>query len=249
MDTLHISPGNAKTGDEWSFDIPAIETCPGRSELCASKCYAAQLMRVYKNVDAKYQRNLSLARSFDFVTYMVDTIPANVSFRIHVSGDFYSVQYIQDWIDIATNRPDVEFYAYTRSWRQGASFNKQIIALNSLTNVNVNLSCDTETGKPNFLAAPRFRWAYLTHEKGYDDAPNWLRRGDIVFRSASAGHKKRRKNAVKRGDDPNVVAPLVNRIGEAPVCPFERGRDVDNFSCSKCRICIDKPRVAEVSIA
>ena len=34
--------------------------------------------------------------------------------RIHDSGDFYSQQYLHQWFAIATNNPEVLFYAYTK---------------------------------------------------------------------------------------------------------------------------------------
>jgi hypothetical protein len=39
--------------------------------------------------------------------------------RIHVSGDFYSEAYFLAWIDVAKQRPDVKFYAYTKSLHFG----------------------------------------------------------------------------------------------------------------------------------
>jgi hypothetical protein len=35
--------------------------------------------------------------------------------RIHVSGDFFSAAYFQAWCDVARERPDCVFYAYTKS--------------------------------------------------------------------------------------------------------------------------------------
>jgi hypothetical protein len=34
--------------------------------------------------------------------------------RIHDSGDFFSEQYVRDWLEIANRTPDVLFYAYTK---------------------------------------------------------------------------------------------------------------------------------------
>lgn len=45
-------------------------------------------------------------------------IPAKAkAFRIHVAGDFFSPEYIAAWIMLVRSRPDVKFWAYTRSWR------------------------------------------------------------------------------------------------------------------------------------
>jgi hypothetical protein len=166
---------------------------------------------------------------------MVETIPADCQFRIHVSGDFFHVDYIRKWIEICKRRPDVTFYAYTRSWRD-LDLYLNILALHALDNVNVNLSVDDETGAPQTICQQRFRWCYLTKT---DNVPDWIRENDIVFRSNHIGHKKRRKNAIAKGETP---PPLVKRLG-GQVCPLEQGQDIPKFSCAKCRLCVDKPRV------
>tara|TARA_R110002094_G_scaffold221223_2_gene195143 strand:+ start:18 stop:758 length:741 start_codon:yes stop_codon:yes gene_type:complete len=240
-DLYHVSKGNDKTGC-FSFDLPAKITCPGMTSACGSKCYAASMMRVYKGVAAKYARNLELANSDDFVMRMVRDIPPRCEFRIHVSGDFYSTEYVDKWIEIAKRRTDVILYTYTRSWVIPDIW-LRIRELNNLLNVNVNLSVDDDTGRP--IARDDFRWCYLTHD---DNAPNWLRKGDIAFRSNATGkkgnHKWKRKDAIEKGNDPDLVAPLVHKLGKATVCPFERGTDMPkNFSCAKCHLCVDKPKV------
>jgi hypothetical protein len=238
----HISEGNSKT-ECFSFDLPAEITCPGMTAECGNKCYAAMLMRIYPAVDAKYTRNLELTNSAEFVAYMITTIPYACEFRIHVSGDFKDEAYIRDWIKIVAARRDVTFYAYTRSWRFDDMW-EAIKDLQSFSHVNVNLSVDDETGMPTMFYADMFRWCYLTDN---DTVPSWMRRKDIVFRSNHLGHKKRRKNDVRKGLNPNVRAPLVKRLGrgsryedKAQVCPMEQGQDIPNFSCKKCRLCVDK---------
>lgn len=37
--------------------------------------------------------------------------------RLHISGDFDTFDYVQNWIDRITERPDVTMWVYTRSWR------------------------------------------------------------------------------------------------------------------------------------
>ncbi len=238
IDLQYISKGNKKT-ECFSFDLPAIKTCPGRTLECARDCYAVNMMKAYPNVAKKYERNLELARmGLDFVKYMIANIPANCQFRIHVSGDFYSGYYTSQWRWIAESRPDVTFYAYTRSWRDLEIF-APIMQLNALPNVNVNLSVDDETGAPRLHAMQSMRWCYLTKT---DNVPYWIRYDDIIFRSNHNGQRRRRYNDSKKGVDPNIRSPLVKRLG-GKVCPFEQGRDMENFSCAKCRLCVDKPGV------
>ena len=241
----HVSPPNPKT-DCYSFDVPAKVTCPGMTESCGGKCYAFALARVYKGVKAKQQRNLELANSREFVSTMIRDIPRRCEFRIHVSGDFYSLDYIRNWRKICAARPDVTFYTYTRSWRVDSQYREAIWFLNALDNVNINLSVDIDTGAPDFDGADFFRWAYLSHD---NTAPNWLRKGDIVFRSNHNGqpgnHKWQRKKAVRLGKAPDDEWALIHKMGEATVCPMERGTELPkSFSCAKCQLCVAKPRVA-----
>jgi len=239
-DLTYISKGNKKT-ECFSFDLPAIKTCPGRTVECSRDCYAVNMMGAYPNVAKKYQRNLAFVENsshIDFQQRMVDDIPQNCQFRIHVSGDFFSAEYTMRWYWIAWARPDVTFYAYTRSWRDLSIF-APILRLNNLPNVNINLSVDDETGAPRLHLMQSMRWCYLTKT---DNVPDWIRYDDIIFRSNHNGQKRRRRNDAKKGIDPNIRSPLVKRL-YGQVCPFEQGRDMENFSCAKCRLCVDKPGV------
>lgn len=82
-------------------------TCPGSTSECESICYAKRIEGPVKEV---YVRNS--------ITSVVPPIPEDCTvLRIHVSGDFDSVEYIENWITRLTERPDVTCWAYTRSWR------------------------------------------------------------------------------------------------------------------------------------
>lgn len=239
-DLYHISEGNDKTAC-FSFDLPAKTTCPGMTKECGSKCYAFNLMRIYKAVAAKYERNLILADSDKFVAYMIKNIPRRCEFRIHVSGDFYSAEYIKAWGKIIAKRSDVIFYAYTRSWQIPELWSLLLKLHMHNDNFNLNLSVDDETGAPRVLGAGTFRWCYLT---GDDKAPDWIRKGDIVFRTNYNGQKRRRKNDVKKGLNPDIRSPLIHKAGKGTVCPMERGREMPKtFSCATCHLCVDKPKV------
>ena len=233
----YISPPNAKTGS-YSFDLPADITCPGATATCISKCYALKLAKAYPSAGRKYERNKRFSQMPQFADYMIKHIPYSCTFRIHVSGDFTSNAYIKKWCRIISRRSDVKFYAYTRSWRQPQWSWLQHLA--GYKNMTLNLSCDKETGKP-----PRedYRWCYLSTD---DTAPNWLRDGDIIFRTNHNGQPGNqqwaRKRAINNGQDPDIIAPLIHKIGAAKVCPLERGRKLpDQFDCLKCQLCIKNP--------
>jgi hypothetical protein len=48
--------------------------------------------------------------------------------RVHDSGDFFNPEYLQLWLDIAYARPNVQFYAYTKSvsWVKAAQAAGQV---------------------------------------------------------------------------------------------------------------------------
>ena len=112
--------GNGKLGEgihAWS--LPAVETCPGRSDLCSRVCYARSGRFHTRAMQTRLSENLALSQADDFVTRITAEIlrrGVNI-LRIHVSGDFYDARYVNKWAAIARRCPRTTFYGYTRSWR------------------------------------------------------------------------------------------------------------------------------------
>ncbi|KKN18481.1 hypothetical protein LCGC14_0955390 [marine sediment metagenome] len=104
--------GNSKLGDRvYTFSrLPGRDnTCPGSTHACEVACYAK---RMY--TDANGLRNL-----FHRNTHEPDLsgLPEDAEIvRMHVSGDFDTVAYIDQWIKLVRERRDVRFFGYTRSW-------------------------------------------------------------------------------------------------------------------------------------
>lgn len=118
-----LSLGNKKLPKETLiFNLPAKNTCPGKTEFCASKCYALKAERIYKNTRESRERNNQEAKNIFFVGDMIETIEAIKkkrtvkACRIHESGDFFGQDYLNKWFSIAKKFPDMVFYAYTKSF-------------------------------------------------------------------------------------------------------------------------------------
>ena len=91
-------------------------------EVCGRQCPGCYSLReqirfptsVVPAREARYQASLSE----DFVSTMCAEISSiKKSFkavRLHASGEFYSQQYIDKWVQIATQLPTVQFYAFTK---------------------------------------------------------------------------------------------------------------------------------------
>lgn len=110
------------TGEKvFNFGIPAFKsntglmTCP-QAGICAKGCYAKQGTYIWSNVNKKYEERLALTLSDKFIyTLSAEIIRRKIKkVRIHDSGDFYSIDYINKWLEIIRLNPEVEFYAYTK---------------------------------------------------------------------------------------------------------------------------------------
>lgn len=124
----------AEGSGEWkpkvknAFGLPAGWTCPGATDACLSVCYAS-FDQQWPGVRNLLQHNLDVltgltreemverlseaVREFQAQArkYDVDEV-----FRIHWSGDYFSVDYYNAWADVAEAFPEVKFWAYTRSF-------------------------------------------------------------------------------------------------------------------------------------
>jgi hypothetical protein len=112
-----IQKGNAKliASDMMMFNLPATKQVCGR--ICEN-CYAVKEQKIYPGaLIAREQRfEASLSPTF------VDTVHRELSqkrkrpkyFRVHASGEFYSQDYINSWVNIAQLNSDIIFYAYTK---------------------------------------------------------------------------------------------------------------------------------------
>lgn len=203
--------GNTKLGPIHTFTLPAGDTCPGQSELCAKHCYAKRGTIRLQQDRGTYHKNLELAECADFVSRMADEIRFRqvMVVRIHPSGDFFSEKYVRKWIEIAKLRPQARFFAYTRSWRV-RDIRPALNEFSKLPNVRLWYSCDKETGLPASVGK-NVRLAYMAVDD--DDVPE--RRPDLAFR-------------VKR-------KTVVKKMGPTLVCPSENG--ITDTTCDKCGVC------------
>jgi len=111
-----FSSNNSKLGAVYSFSLP-LSTChPKHSKGCSKYCYAKHLFRLYPNYRIKMDKNLAASRQAGFVEACKKELKNGTKFvRLHVSGDFYSQEYLDKWVQIAEACPTHTFYTYTRN--------------------------------------------------------------------------------------------------------------------------------------
>jgi hypothetical protein len=139
--------GNSKMGNNvYIFNLPPIKTCTPTIWCLKGKdgtpsCYALRnnflLPSVIKSGEIRYK----ISKSNQFATEMVTFIKKKKVkyFRIHSSGDFYSKEYVEKWIEITKNCPETKF--------RGTTHRRDLISviekLNSLPNVIIRESLDS----------------------------------------------------------------------------------------------------------
>ena len=122
------SSQNGITVVNWT--IPAFQsstglrTCPNAG-LCAKGCYARSGTYRFSNVAKAHEAKLALTQTDTFVSEMIAEInrwlskksTTSLKVRIHDAGDFYSVEYLDKWLQIMQafqTDTRVSFYAYTK---------------------------------------------------------------------------------------------------------------------------------------
>jgi hypothetical protein len=214
---MMFSNSNLKLGSNliWSFGLPSITTCPGRSSVCEEHCYSAHIESLRPAVRASYERNLAASKRADFVKRAVAFIIAHEIkvVRISTGGDLYSAGYARKWLAIMRQLPHVRFFLYSRTWRVEA-IRRVLVKMARRRNVRLWYSCDRETGVPDEVPK-RVRVAWLMTSE--DDVPP--EGTHLVFRV----RRLRRKPA--------------KRIGLTLVCPVENGATGHLTDCQRCAVC------------
>lgn len=103
-----------------NFGIPAYKsasgklTCPMADE-CVKFCYAKKGAYIWSNVQPAFEKRYELSKTDKFIESMNDEIRRKKPdfVRVHDSGDYYSRAYLNKWIQIAKDNPNVKFYSYT----------------------------------------------------------------------------------------------------------------------------------------
>ncbi|MBO5065273.1 MAG: hypothetical protein J6D06_04065 [Clostridia bacterium] len=157
----HLEEGNTKTGTTGKFfdvvyvwNLPPCVTCPGASSWCHTHCYNLDLRSNIYNIELWcenwwYTINEPKKLETDIINQILDNKEKKIAVRLHSSGDFFSIEYIDMWISICKKLSNVNFWGYTRSWAV-PELKPSINELSSLENVNLFASYDSSMHqKPN----------------------------------------------------------------------------------------------------
>ena len=117
---IGLSDGNTKLKKSGivSFNLIPIVHCP-LAGACKAFCYATVGQQAFASGVKRRAAAFKATLAPDFVQQMHSEVQRwkkkIKAIRVHDSGDFYSMDYLQNWLEIARLNPDVQFYAYSKS--------------------------------------------------------------------------------------------------------------------------------------
>ncbi len=212
-----------------AFGLPAGDnySCPGATSECEPICYAGKLERIFKGMRVNVTHNFDLVKDANgrAIMRLLDEMVtefeqacekknARKLFRIHHDGDFFRLRYSAAWRGVMLKHPDVQFWAYTRSFHL-------VRSLADTPNLTLYLSVDEvnlDSAIECYAANPWVKLAALG--KTFDDAKALLE---------AMGEKG------ARCPELNGALPLISPEGSAcarcGLCIFGRGNVL--FSSSK----------------
>lgn len=200
--------GNTKLGMDGVYTYSRLPgriggTCPGATPECQDICYAMRVIKTPPVWDV-WVRNSQEEGLLD------EPLPPDAKIvRLHVGGDFDTPLYIQHWIKLALEHPDVRFFGYTRSWRVPELL-PDLSRFRGLLNVQLFASMDKSMTK---LPPIGWRRAWL-EDDSRASANGYVAEGDQNWWAISDGE--------------------INPV-PAYVCPEEMGRKAN---CQDCNYCI-----------
>jgi hypothetical protein len=131
-----------------NFGLPAYKsktgliTCPSAGA-CAKGCYATQGAYIWSNVNAAYEKRLEATLTDQFIDLAQQELDLwlkrakrqqkQLVVRVHDSGDYYNIGYINRWFRVMQNNPDIVFYSYTKQVKIFKALVDQGLKPNNLT--------------------------------------------------------------------------------------------------------------------
>lgn len=138
-----LKSGNAKLDRSiLIFSLPPVITCPNCKD-CAKSCYALKdYTGIHKHVvKPAWDYNYEVAQNS---TLFIETIcnelkhTTKTAVRVHGAGDFFSVDYINAWHEIAKRNPGIKFFTYTKTYKHiSAEWDTALEKLMKLKNFNI----------------------------------------------------------------------------------------------------------------
>lgn len=176
--SLDLSSGVSCPGAKDCKSMAVVDPLTGRATIkdgpdCQFRCFSASqevLFPALRKLRESNFEQIKKAKSVKNIAKLIsDSLPSNAGIvRLHVGGDFFSLNYLKAMVKVAADHPNILFYAYTKS-------------LHHLKVVGgVDLSCGKI--RENFLVTASYggRYDHLISELG-------MRTAKVVYLEEEAG--------------------------------------------------------------
>lgn len=129
---IRLSEGNLQSKETedvffLTWSLPSRITCPFACPSCMKRCFAKK-NEYFSRVRESRMKNLNETKKDTFVSDMIEHLEFHLNrrktenklviVRIHTSGDFYSLEYLDKWCQIVNHfkgEEGIKFQAYTKS--------------------------------------------------------------------------------------------------------------------------------------
>jgi len=238
--------GNGKKGNRvLTTSIERLGGCALGTPTCRAHCYFGSGNHRFH--EERYKENLMFTMGPDFVEtasreivhFATQNADDEVSVCVHEGGEFYNVEYVQKWHEIAASTRhlgNVGIYIYTRAWKE-PSFRSALELIHAdCPNVRINLSLDRDLfanhGIPKRIGDGLLTYLAVTD---MDLPPAGV---DLVFRNLRYRHEEPMEylGGVRVCPNESGLFFSFNKDGSPSMSNDKQRR----ILCQQCRLCVDR---------
>ena len=230
-----------------AFSLRNRDDCPGATPTCSASCYVDNLRQHAGDTYTLYERNSTAIReilsdpdaSDEAAMRLAHWIRDNCeTFRWHVSGDVFSVDYARWIADVCREAPATEFWIYTRSLDYDILSELTQVSTVRGGNLAINISCDQDNihravraSLDHGIQGRPLRLCYLTVDGliPVSMAGPSSNLDDVIFPDYRLRGGTEEGRAWFAGLEPSV---------KAMVCPVDYHGKAENRRCGKCTRCL-----------
>ena len=114
--------GNSKL-KFWQFSTLPQISCPGAGD-CLKWCYSFKAWRFADAYFRQLQNTILVLRKSKYIRQAFMALPADVTVRLYVDGDIDSIETLEFWFGLMSDRIDLQCYGYSKSWAIFLAYSK-----------------------------------------------------------------------------------------------------------------------------
>ena len=177
-------------------------TCPGMGD-CGKWCYSFRAWRYPAPMLRQLQNTILIRHNRKPIRESFRAIPHGTTLRLYVDGDLETSEQIAFWFGLLRQRPDIQAYGYSKSWKEFLALADQTNPATWPTNYVLNVSDgsrwdgDTAT-RERLLSLPIVRGGFHGVDVGKSGS-DWVMKSDRRWGSRNYHNDVRQAGRLKLG--------------------------------------------------